>query len=276
MSSWLDPDQPVLVEKDQGESSLPSRSVPPRILADQYRLDELIAEGGHGQVWKGFDLVLHRVVAVKIPKPSRSLSVDAFIAEARKVAKLEHPHIIPIFHVGREGDSCFLVFPLIIGGSLADLIRRNPVSPGDAARLVAEIARALDCAHQQGFVHRDIKPENVLLDHCGRALLTDFGIAVTPDEAGRSALGTLRYMSQEQVDGKPVDARSDLYSLGVVLHELLTGRLPESSDAPNMLLREIVTTSELAINMLAELRRICPQVPGASPCCSVLIGQKTG
>ena len=134
-----------------------------------------------------------------MPKPNRMGSLTAFIAEARKVAKLEHPGIVPIFDVkaakpeppgmvrvafvGEEKrDSCFLVFPFIKDGSLADLIGKQQVPPNDATRLVAEVAEALDYAHKEGFVHRDIKPENILIDRHGRALLTDFGISIKSDE----------------------------------------------------------------------------------------------
>jgi tetratricopeptide (TPR) repeat protein/tRNA A-37 threonylcarbamoyl transferase component Bud32 len=243
-TSWLD--QPVETTQIQAGLNLPFRSEP-RTLAGRYRLDDLIAEGGFAQVWKGFDLELQRVVAIKMPKPSRLGSVEAFISEARKVAKLKHPGIVPIFdtggcavQTGREGGSCFLVSEYVEGGSLADLIRKQPVPPSNAARLVAEVAEALHYAHQQGFIHRDIKPGNILIDHHGRARLTDFGIAVTTDEIKGSSLGTLGYMSPEQVEGKPVDVRSDIFSLGMVLFELLTARLPYSSTDPNVLRNEIV------------------------------------
>ena len=230
----------------------------------RYRLDDLIAEGGFAQVWKGYDQELQRVVAVKVPKPSRLGSVEAFIAEARKVARLKHPGIVPIFDTagcavqgGGQAGTCFLVSEFVEGGSLADLIRKQPVPSPDAARFVAEVAEALHYAHQQGFIHRDIKPGNILLDHHGRALLTDFGIAVTTDEPDSPALGTLRYMSPEQVEGKPVDARSDIYSLGVVFHELLTGKVPYSSTDPNLLRPEISGGVKLAPSIPVELRPIC-------------------
>ncbi len=269
VTSWLD--RPVDVTFVQVQPNPPSPGEP-RTLAGRYRLDELIAEGGFAQAWKGYDQELQRVVAIKVPKPSRLGSVAGFITEARRVAKLKHPGIVPIFDTagcavqpGKGGGTCFLVSEYVEGGSLADLIRRHPVPPVDAARYVVEVAEALHYAHRQGFVHRDIKPGNILLDHHGRALLTDFGIAATTEEAGSSPLGTLLYMSPEQVEGKQVDARSDLYSLGVVLHELLTGTVPYSSTDPNVLRREIVAGIKPAPDIPTELRRICRKLLERSP-----------
>ena len=239
VTAWMDgPDD------HGGFQATPPTPDAPRTLAGRYRLDEKIAEGGSGQVWKGFDLELHRAVAVKMPKAGRLLSAERFIAEARRVARLEHVGVVQVFDVGREGESCFIVSRLVEGGSLAERIAKNRPATQEAVHLVAEVAETLTFAHRQGFVHRDIKPGNILLDQHGRALLTDFGIARSPDdgaESGVISFGTLAYMSPEQVEGQAVDHRADIYSLGVVLYEVLTGQLPHQESDPVRLRREIVS-----------------------------------
>ena len=218
-------------------------------------------------MWRGYDLELQRVVAVKVPKPSRLESADTFMAEARRVARLKHPGIVPVHDVGREGDSCFIVSEFVEGGSLGDHLARNPPTQQQAVRWIAEIADALDYAHLHGVIHRDIKPANILIDHHGRALLADFGIAQSASRAGQEALslGTLRYMSPEQLEGKTVDPRADIFSLGVVLYETLTGKLPYSSTEPNVLRREIVAGAKVEDGLPTELRRICQKALQRNP-----------
>jgi tetratricopeptide (TPR) repeat protein/tRNA A-37 threonylcarbamoyl transferase component Bud32 len=234
-------------DDDPGTQPDPSTPDAPRTLAGRYRLDEKIAEGGFAQVWKGFDLELRRAVAVKMPKASRLVSgerVERFMAEARRVAGLKHPGVVPVFDVGRDGETCFIVSEFVEGGSLAERISKNRPMTQEVVRLVAEIAETLAYAHRQGFIHRDIKPANILIDRHGRALLADFGIARSPEdgaESGAVSFGTLAYMSPEQVQGQGVDHRADIYSLGVVLYELLTGQLPHQEADPVRLRREIVS-----------------------------------
>jgi serine/threonine protein kinase/streptogramin lyase len=205
---------------------------PPRTFLERYRLEVLLAEGGFAQVWKGTDLELSRAVAIKIPKPSTLVSPEAFFAEAKRVARLKHPGIVPVFDVGRDGDTCFIVSEFIEGGSLRRFIDGGQIPWERALRWMADVAEAVHYAHVNGVIHRDIKPANILIDHHDRALIADFGIAQSPLKATKS-IGTLRYMSPEQLAGEPVDATADVFSLGVVLHEALTGELPYRDSSPS-------------------------------------------
>jgi serine/threonine protein kinase len=241
----------------------------PRMMAGRYRLDSLSGEGGFGRVYHGFDTWLERPVALKIPKVVRSVTgneIDLCRLEARKVARLRHPNIVPVHDVGRDGETCFIVSEWIDGENLAVRIQGERPSAREGARIVAEIAGALAHAHQHGFVHRDIKPANILLDDRGRAFLTDFGIAVIEAEPLRkpSPAGTFPYMAPEQfVEGLgPVDHRADIYSLGVVLYEVLAGRRPFVAGTPIELRDQILgleppSPRSIGCEVPDELDRIC-------------------
>ena len=239
------------------------------VLVGRYRLEELIATGGFAEVWRATDSELLRTVAIKVPKASRLASAADFIAEARRVARLKHPSIVPVFDVGHEGESCFIVTEYVEGGSLADRLSAGPLAAAEAGRLLGDIADALDYAHSKGIVHRDIKPANILIDHHGRALLADFGIAHSAKKTGTFApsLGTLRYMSPEQFQGGPATPQSDIYSLGVVLHECLTGKLPYSSNEPAVLRKEIVDRNPVVFEdgAPAGLRHVCEKATQKEP-----------
>ena len=206
----------------------------PSILAGRFRLDRLIGEGGFGLVWLGYDQELRRSVAIKVPRPGRLAGTDCvqkFLAEARKMAVLKHPGIVPIYDVVRHEGAYFIVSELIDGIDLRQRLRMAPLSLRECVRIIADIADALHHAHQQGIIHRDIKPANILLSRDGRTFITDFGIAATRKDLGENGaelFGTLAYMSPEQLTGEQrrLDGRSDIYGLGVVLSELLTGHPP--------------------------------------------------
>lgn len=264
--AWLD--KPLNDDPPDDDPQTPSPRLP-RTLSGRYRLDELIAEGGFAQVFRAYDTELQRTVAIKVPKPSQLESKESFQAEARRVARLKHDNIVPVYDVGLEGDACFIVTEYVEGGSLADRLGKGKPSCDEATRWVAEIAEALEYAHLNGIFHRDIKPANILIDANGRATLADFGIAQSANKTGRFApsLGTLRYMSPEQLEGKAADHRSDIFSLAVVLYELLAGRIPYSSSEPNVLRKEIVlgTPTSWPDAISGDLKSICQKALNRSP-----------
>ncbi|MEU1006549.1 serine/threonine-protein kinase [Streptomyces tibetensis] len=201
-----------------------------RILAGRYRLDALIGSGGAADVYRGYDLRLRRPVAVKVFRPGTGFDTEeAFRSEAVILARLHHPGLVTAFDAGRDDGDAFLVMQLIDGRTLKSRIAEGPLPCEAAAALGAALAEALAHAHEEGVVHRDVKPSNILLDSSGRAHLTDFGISRVLDEATRTApdtlTGTAAYLSPEQVLGRPVGRPADVYALGLVLLESLTGRL---------------------------------------------------
>jgi len=203
--------------------------------ADRYELEELVGTGGMSSVYKAHDTLLERHVALKILHDHYSDDsefVERFKREARTVAQLSHPNIVTVIDRGEAGGRQFIVFEYIDGESLKELVvRSGHLSVERALEVALEVARGLAFAHQHGLVHRDVKPQNVLLNGDGRAKVTDFGIARSLDvEHGvtqtGTVLGTSNYIAPEQASGQPVDAQTDVYSLGVVLYELLAGDVP--------------------------------------------------
>src|SRR3954462_10810970 len=203
-------------------------------LNGRYRLDALIGSGGMSTVYRAFDSVLERRVAVKLMHREIAADTDQlerFRREAPAVAQLSHPHIVGVIDAGEEDGRPYIVFEYVEGETLKDRIRRLGRLPVDEAIAYAiEIARALGAAHARGIVHRDVKPQNVLVDDEGSAKVTDFGIARSMDDSGLTAdgrvLGTTDYVSPEQALGHDVNGQSDIYSLGIVLYEMLTGDVP--------------------------------------------------
>ncbi|MDP9401268.1 MAG: protein kinase [Actinomycetota bacterium] len=204
----------------------------------RYRLEAVLGSGGMSTVYRALDTVLERAVAVKLMH--REIARDGgqlerFRREARAVARLNHPHIVQVIDAGEDGDPSrpapYIVFEYVEGETLKARIRRLGRLPvPEAIAYAIEIARALDAAHERNIVHRDVKPQNVLIDLEGSAKVTDFGIARSLDDVGLTAdgrvLGTTDYVSPEQALGHPVTGQSDLYSLGVVLYEMLVGDVP--------------------------------------------------
>ncbi|MFJ5730889.1 serine/threonine-protein kinase [Streptomyces paradoxus] len=201
-----------------------------RILAGRYRLDGLIGSGGAADVHRGFDLRLRRPVAVKVFRPGSGFDTEeAFRSEAEILARLQHPGLVTAFDAGHHDGEAFLVMQLIDGRTLKSRIAESPLTCEAAAALGAALAEALAHAHEEGIVHRDVKPSNIILDSSDRPHLTDFGISRLLDATIRTATGTLTgtaaYLSPEQVLGRPVGRPADIYALGLVLLESLTGRL---------------------------------------------------
>jgi serine/threonine-protein kinase len=238
------------------------------LLSGRYRLDEVIAGGGMGTVWRGTDELLGRLVAIKVLHGDTAAGVTAgtgaaedfharFRAEARSSAALSHPNIATVFDFGEDDAHPYLVMELVEGSSLAQLLaERGALPPDEVASILGQAALALQVAHTAGVVHRDVKPANIMLTAAGLVKLTDFGIARVATASGLTrtgeVLGTPHYLSPEQAQGQPATAASDIYALGVVGHELLTGTRPFHGES-------MVATA------LAHVTQPAPELPEAVP-----------
>ncbi|HEX5240267.1 MAG TPA: protein kinase, partial [Candidatus Limnocylindrales bacterium] len=209
------------------------------VLGGRYRLVELLGQGGMATIYRARDSQLERDVAVKVLRPEYGADPDfvaRFRQEAQSAASLNHPNVVAVFDYGTDPAGPYIVMELVDGEDLASIVRRGgPLPPRQAARLTAQVARALAAAHGHGIVHRDVKPGNVLVARDGRVKVTDFGIARALSESALTlpgtTLGSVHYFSPEQARGELATEASDIYSLGIVLYELLTGRRPWEGDS---------------------------------------------
>ncbi|MDT3414750.1 serine/threonine-protein kinase [Brevibacillus aydinogluensis] len=232
-------------------------------LGGRYQLEARIGGGGMAIVYKAKDLVLNRQVAVKVLRSQFGTDEDfvtRFRREAQAVASLSHPNVVGVYDVGQDGDTHYMVMEYVEGSTLKDLINRHGALPvEEAVRIAAEICDALDHAHQNQIIHRDIKPHNILIGKNGRVKVTDFGIAravtSTTITHTNAVLGSVHYFSPEQARGGVTAEKSDIYSLGIVLYEMVTGQLPFSGDSP------ISVALKHLQEPLPEPRQVNPNIP---------------
>lgn len=229
------------------------------IKVEGVEIEALLGRGGMGAVYLGRQVRLDREVAVKVlarELASDPLFLERLEREARVMAKLHHPNIVAVHDFHRDGESAAIVMELVEGGTLRDKLRDHPngLPVEEALRLVRQIAAGLTRAHEEGVIHRDVKPENVLIAESGAVMVSDFGLAMPlHDESARltltgTAVGTVDYMAPEQFRGTEFDVRIDIYAVGVMMYELLTGQTPRGSfDAPHVLRKEVSTTISAAV-----------------------------
>ena len=240
-------------------------------LADRYRVDRELGAGGMATVYLAHDLKHARKVALKVLRPELAAVIGAerFLSEIKTTANLQHPHILPLFDSGTADGQLYYVMPYVEGDTLRDRLERETQLPvADAVRVASEVAAALEYAHKHGVVHRDIKPENILLQD-GSALVADFGIALAVQHAGGArlsqtgmSLGTPHYMSPEQAMGeKAIDARSDIYALGVVTYEMLIGEPPFTGPSAQAIVAKVMT--EVPKELTAQRKSVPAHVAGA-------------
>ena len=228
------------------------------LVGQRYEIGERIATGGMASVYRGWDRVENRAIAIKVVRgvsEMRPKDVDRFRREARISRNLQCSQIVQVYDFIEEDDGCYLVMELVEGINLKERVTRDgPVPPVEALLIAAQVCRALDCAHNAGFIHRDIKPQNILLAENGEVKLTDFGIAHVSDSTSFTTsgivLGTADYISPEQAQGLSLTPATDLYSLGVVLFEMLTGVLPFQGPSVVAVAMLHTTKSPPALRML--------------------------
>jgi eukaryotic-like serine/threonine-protein kinase len=244
----------------------------PTVLADRYRLEEILGRGGMAEVWRATDPVLHRAVAVKVLRDTAEEETDRlrFTAEARTLARLSHPGLVMLLGAGINEERPFLVLELVEGLTLAQECGGRPADPVRVAEIGREIAGALAYAHGAGVIHRDVKPGNVLLGHDGRIKLADFGIARLIGETVRhtrtgQAVGTAAYLSPEQVRGEDVTEATDVYSLGLLLLEALTGERAYPGTPTEAALARLSRQPEVPASLPAEWAHLVEHMTALNP-----------
>src|SRR5262245_46105754 len=232
-----------------------------------YELLEEVGRGGMATVYRAYDRKTDRFVAVKVIHRAIALdskSMERFTREARLIARLEHPHILPVYDYDGQNDPPYIVIRYLPTGTLKDIMERGRLPFHEIAFLLGQVASALDYAHRQSVIHRDIKPSNIMVDGDGNGFLTDFGIArMTEGSTGASltgtgmAIGTPGYMAPEQSLGVPIDGRADIYSLGVMVYEMLTGQVPFTAETPMAVILKHIN------DPVPEASRANPQLPAS-------------
>jgi serine/threonine protein kinase len=215
----------------------------------RYQIEDEIGQGSMGVVYRAYDPQINRQIALKILREDRISNeelVQRFLKEAQAMGRLPHANIATVYDIGRDHNTIFIAMELLMGQSLRDVMREKRLNHQEIAHIGVQVAEALDFAHHRGIVHRDIKPSNIIIDPKGQVKITDFGIAHFEDPAMTlqtihgEILGTPLYMSPEQVESKPINGRSDLYSLGVILYELTTGTNPFKGDSLSAIFQSIL------------------------------------
>ncbi|WP_350278634.1 protein kinase [Kribbella sp. HUAS MG21] len=246
------------------------------LLADRYRTTEILGHGGMGEVYRGCDELLGRPVAVKLLRPDLSdpFAAARFRREARAAAVVKDPHVVAVYDFGHSNGEYFLVMELMEGRSVAhELALHGPLHPDRALGVVRQVAGGLAAAHRHDIVHRDIKPDNLLVDVDGSVKIADFGIARSPADPATTSgliLGTSHYLAPERALGHPATPASDVYALGCVLYQLLTGRPPFEGDDPTVVMSRHVEAApvipdDVPLGVALLLRRMLAKEPGDRP-----------